>query len=251
MSAKDWYESWFESPWYSKLYKHRSQEEADKAVMMAQSLPFIKPEGKVLDLCCGYGRHALALAELGFTVTGLDGSQRLIARAKEDYAHQNVTYVVGDMRGPYPEHDYDVVVNFFTSFGYFESDVENLGVIAAVFQSLKPGGVFVLDFFNEKLVRSSLNPESVSLIDNVTIIEERSVDSLYVRKKITVNNPCSHELEYTERVRLYSKSDLLQMTEDSGFEILSVFGDYDGSSFNHELSKRCIVIARKPDHVNS
>ncbi len=81
----EWYASWFESPWYMRLYRHRTEEEAREAVDLVQRLAGVPRGSKVLDLCCGYGRHALALAEHGYEVTGLDNSHYLIDRARELY----------------------------------------------------------------------------------------------------------------------------------------------------------------------
>ncbi|NQW30439.1 MAG: class I SAM-dependent methyltransferase [Ignavibacteria bacterium] len=245
MTPNTWYDSWFESPWYVKLYKHRTTAEAENAVQIVKGLSGLQEGSKILDLCCGFGRHSLALAECGFTVTGLDASTHLINRATEMFAHPNVDYVVGDMRGPYPENNFDAIVNFFTSFGYFDSNEENAKVIQTVSNHLKPGGLFLLDFLNEHLVRNSLVPESMSFIEGVTIIEERSINGNFVEKKITVNNPCSFEQEFHERVWLYTRDELVAMVQQCGFEILSVLGGYNAEPFVKETSPRCIVVAKK------
>ena len=244
MSA--WYESWFESPWYMKLYRHRTEEEAREAIDLIQHVARVPHGATVLDLACGYGRHALALAEAGYHVVGLDYSRYLIDRAKEIFPHERVQYVVGDMRGPYPNGPFDAIVNFFTSFGYFEEDAQNASVFAAVYDALVPGGRFVLDFLNADHVRSTLVPESMSIVDGATVLQERSIDEPFVRKAITISNPCSYELEFDESVWLYGADDLRRMATNAGLVVDHIIGDYDASPFHPTTSPRCILIAHRP-----
>lgn len=240
----EWYASWFESPWYMRLYRHRTEEEAREAVDLVQRLAGVPPGSKVLDLCCGYGRHALALAEHGYEVTGLDNSHYLIDRARELYPHENVTYVVGDMRGPFPNAPFHAIANFFTSFGYFDSHEQNVSVLRAIRANLVEGGVFVMDFLNAKLLRSTLVPESMGLLEDVTVMQERWIDEPFVRKRITISNPCSYEQEFEERVWLYDKDALVDMCIESGLHVTSIHGWYDGADFNEATSSRCIIVAQ-------
>ncbi|MCU0330905.1 MAG: class I SAM-dependent methyltransferase [Candidatus Kapabacteria bacterium] len=240
-----WFATWFESPWYMRLYRHRTQEEAQKAVHLVRSVANIKTGARVLDVCCGYGRHAHALADAGYLVTGLDASIYLIDRAREVYPHDHVTYVIGDMRGPYPDAPYDAIVNFFTSYGYFDTDAENASVPAMMARSLVAGGTVVLDFLNAHRVRSTLVPETVSLIDGVTVVQERWIDEPFVRKRITITNPCSHDVEYEERVWLYDADDLRRHCKEAGLVVTDIYGDYDGSPLDRLESPRCIVLARR------
>ncbi|MCX6139420.1 MAG: class I SAM-dependent methyltransferase [Candidatus Kapabacteria bacterium] len=219
----EWYNTWFESPWYMRLYRHRTEEEAREGVDLIQRLAGIEPGTKVLDLCCGYGRHALALAEHGYIVTGLDNSHYLIDRAQELYPHPNVDYIVGDMRGPFPNGPFHVIANFFTSFGYFDTHEENARVLQAIRANLVDGGTFVMDFLNVNLLRN--------------------IDEPYVRKRITINNPCSHEQEFEERVWLYDRDALVEMCASSGLNVKCVYGSYEGKPFDAETSTRCIIIA--------
>lgn len=244
MSA--WYESWFESPWYMKLYRHRTEEEAREAIDLVRTIAHVPDGARVLDLCCGYGRHALTLAEAGYHVTGLDGSSFLIERAREIYPHPDVTYVVGDMRGPYPHAPYDAIVNFFTSFGYFDTTEEDGKVLQAVYEALSGGGQFVMDFLNAHYVREHLEAETMSIVENATIFQDRSIADGFVHKRITISVPCSYEREYTERVRLYTRDELVAMITATGFVVDDVLGDYNGVPFDEATSPRCIIIAHKP-----
>ncbi len=241
-----WYESWFESPWYMKLYRHRTEDEARRAVDLIEHVARVPHGARILDLACGYGRHALALAEAGYTVVGLDASRFLIERAREIYPHPRASYVIGDMRGPFDGAPFDAIVNFFTSFGYFDNDAENERVFRAVFDALVPGGRFVMDFFNADHVRTHLVPETMSLIDSATVIQERVIDEPFVKKTITISNPCCYELEFHESVWLYTADDLRRMAQAAGLVVDHIIGNYDASPFHAETSPRCILIAHRP-----
>jgi len=239
----EWYNSWFESPWYMRLYRHRTEVEAREAVDLLHRLAGVPKGSNVLDLCCGYGRHALALAEYGYKVTGLDNSHYLIDRARELYPHENVEYVVGDMRGPYPGAPYKAIANFFTSFGYFDTHEENQKVLEAVRSNLDVGGTFVMDFFNAVLLRQTLVSKDMKLIDGVTISIDRRIDEPFVRKTISINNPCSYEQEFEERVWLYDRDTLVEMFLKVGLQPTSIHGTYQGGAFKPNTSPRCIIVA--------
>lgn len=240
-----WYATWFESPWYMRLYRHRTDVEAQEATDLVTKYAQIPAGARVMDLCCGYGRHALALAQLGYHVVGIDQSRFLIDRAKEVYPHAHVRYEVADMRGPFTGTPYDAIVNFFTSFGYFDTQEENMKVLHAVHAALREGGVFIMDFFNAQLVRSELVSETVCMIDDVTVIQERAIEEPFVTKTITVSDPCSYETEFHERVWLYTKDDLVGMLEQAGFVVEHIMGNYNGTPFVGASSPRTILIARK------
>jgi SAM-dependent methyltransferase len=226
-----------------RLYRHRTELEAHEAVDLVERLAGITAGAKVLDLCCGYGRHALSLAERGYHVTGLDNSRFLIDRARELYPHPNVTYVVGDMRGPFPGAPFDAIANFFTSFGYFDTHDENLRVLHTVRAHLRDGGTFVMDFLNAAVTRAALVRESMTILDGVTIMQDRWIDEPFVRKRITINDPCCYERTFEERVWLYDRDTLESMFAEAGLAVRHVFGDYDGSAFDGATSPRCILVA--------
>ncbi len=112
-----WYDRAF-GPWYLKLYPHRDRDEAERAV--SALLPFLPASGTLLDAGCGSGRHAGALVEHGFRVTGLDRSPALLAEAGRDRTIAG-RLVRGDMRRlPFRSGAFAAVLSMFTSFGYFE-----------------------------------------------------------------------------------------------------------------------------------
>jgi 2-polyprenyl-3-methyl-5-hydroxy-6-metoxy-1,4-benzoquinol methylase len=243
----DWFKAWFNHPAYLKLYAHRSLEEAEQTI--ATLLKFITlttHTPKALDIACGSGRHAVALAENGFQVTANDLSSTLLAEAKKLAESKNLTltFTQIDMREIAFEEEFDVIVQLFTSFGYFENDDEDKIVLQNVARALKPGGWYVLDFLNEHLVRNTLQPESRRTLDTLDVFEQRMIFGERVVKSITLReNGETHR--FIESVRLYSKEELTAMLTAVGLRLHHYLGDYHGAEFHQETSPRLILIAQK------
>jgi 2-polyprenyl-3-methyl-5-hydroxy-6-metoxy-1,4-benzoquinol methylase len=230
-----------------KLYAHRSLEEAEQTI--ATLLKFITlttHTPKALDIACGSGRHAVALAENGFQVTANDLSSTLLAEAKKLAESKNLTltFTQIDMREIAFEEEFDVIVQLFTSFGYFENDDEDKIVLQNVARALKPGGWYMLDFLNEHLVRNTLQPESRRTLDTLDVFEQRMIFGERVVKSITLReNGETHR--FIESVRLYSKEELTAMLTAVGLRVHHYLGDYHGAEFHQETSPRLILIAQK------
>lgn len=140
----------YSSLWFHLFLPLQTDESTEKDVaFLARQLPLPR-YGLLLDLCCGYGRHAMRLAERGYQVTGLDRDPEAIAEAERRTraANQRVTYLVGDMRevGKLPG-TFDGVINMWQSLAYFD-EATNAEVLRQVRSKLTPGGRFIVDIYN-------------------------------------------------------------------------------------------------------
>jgi SAM-dependent methyltransferase len=119
-----------------------------------------KPFARVLDLGCGPGRHSIPLAKQGAQVTGVDRSPFLLekARSRAEFEKLNIEWVQADMRSFIRPGEFDLVINLFTSFGYFGDVEEDLTVLRNVFRSLAPGGFFIIDVMGKKSSLADLRP---------------------------------------------------------------------------------------------
>lgn len=238
MSA--WYTEWFGDE-YLELYRHRDDAEADRLVALLARHGIGGRGDLVLDLACGAGRHAEALARRGARVIGLDLSAALLRRARTRGAG---ALVRGDMRCiGLATGRFDAVVNLFTSFGYFDTDEEHNAVTREVARVLAPGGFFVLDFLNADQVRAALVRRDERRIGDQMIIQERCItgDGRYVVKTISMGG---QNRRFEERVRLFSRGELESMLLGAGLEIRAVYGDYDGGSHSPD-APRCILVASR------
>ena len=234
----DWFEEWFGED-YLHIYQHRDETEAEHAIeLIATNLAGRRIE-TVLDLACGAGRHSKVLCERWWTV-GLDLSMSLLRTARHDSG--DAPFVRADMRElPFADHSFDLVVNLFTSFGYFDDDREQVRVLAGVRSAMRDGGTLVIDFFNANQDRREPVPYDERVENGITIEQRRSIspDDRFVEKTITLRE---RGKEYTERVRLLSPKDLERMLITAGFRVVRLFGDYAGRDWSDD-SPRTILFA--------
>jgi SAM-dependent methyltransferase len=205
---------------------------------------------KVLDLCCGQGRHSLELARRGFQVVGVDLSEALLyaARKRAESEGLSVTFLHCDMREIDFADEFDAVINMFTSFGYLESEAEDEKVLGKVAQALKSGGKFLLDVVNrDRLVRDFQAREWHAADEGWLVLEERTFDHLSGRMETRWVCVARDGVRYERlsSVRLYTASELRTMLERAGLKVTNLFGDYDGSPYSWD-SQRLIVVACKP-----
>ena len=237
----EWFADWFGHT-YLDLYPHRDDEDARQAVaLIAANVPLA--DARILDLACGQGRHAVQLNALGARIVGVDLSSVLLIKAR--YGNPPVRDLVrADMRRlPFRRGVFDVVVNLFTSFGYFGNDAEHDGVLKTVAELLVEGGWFVIDFLNADQVRDGLIPsERVDVSGRTIDVKRRLLEQgAYVQKEMHV---LEEGTRHVERVRLFSAVELTGMITAAGLTVVDRFGNYEGGPLVVN-SPRAILFARK------
>jgi SAM-dependent methyltransferase len=232
----EWFEEWFGEE-YLRLYPHRDDHEAERAVaLICGTIPF-KPGWRVLDVACGAGRHARAFQAAGARCTGLDLSAPLLRLAQQV---TDAPLVRADMRDiPIRPGSMDLTVNLFTSFGYFERDAEHTAALAEMVATVRDGGWFVIDFLNPEAVRRQLVPEETLELAGSTVRVSRSVspDGHYVCKTIRT----SGGKRYRERVRLFEPDHMSSMLEAAGVRIRFRFGDYSAAPLEAHAPRTILI----------
>lgn len=238
-----WFETWFDSEYYHKLYQSRNDDEAEFFITnLLRQLNF-KPNDSILDLACGKGRHAVFLNEKGFNVTGVDLSENSINSAKSK-ENDSLKFMVKDMRDAFTENEFDGIFNLFTSFGYFDSTSENLKVLNSIETMLKKDGVFVIDFMNANKVINSLVVSEDKTIDNLTFHISRKVENGNIIKQIEfTDNDQSHSFQ--EKVQALFLDDFKTLLDKTNLKIDSIFGDYNLNPFDEVNSDRLILVGSK------
>ena len=242
-----WYASWFGEE-YLALYPDRDDVEAARQAQFVVGLlrPYVaKGPGGLLDLACGTGRHAVILTRAGAPVTGVDLSAPLLARAKARRAEPAPRFVRADMRRiPFADRSFGGVVNFFTSFGYFDDPADDGRVVAEVARVLVPGGAFLSDVFNAARVLATLVSREEKTVAGEHVGIRRSWDAATrtVAKEITMGTG-SGARTFRERVRVYDRDELETLHRRAGLVVAAAFGDFDGSPFVPRRSPRLILLA--------
>jgi SAM-dependent methyltransferase len=238
-----WTEDWFGSEYYSLLYQHRDCDEAKLFLDNLIALLKIPSGSSILDCGCGKGRHSIYLNEKGFEVTGIDISENSILEAKK-YEKENLAFYVHDMRNLFRINYYDVVLNLFTSFGYFEKDSENNKAIKSTAASLKKNGWLVLDFMNAEKEIKELILQEKCRIGGVDFEIRRHTEQNFIIKEIRVSDK-GKIYAYRENVKAYKHKELENFFTQNKLEVVHLFGDYQLAPFNETTSDRLILIGRK------
>lgn len=244
-----WFKKWFSDKHYLELYQHRDEEDARWIINLLQRSISVNTKSKVLDIACGSGRHSIELARRGFDVTGFDLSEFLIKEARKNLKNSRekdmkIKFLIKDMRDFNFKGKFDIAVNIFTSFGYFEDDNENEQVIRNVSDSLKKGGYFIFDFLNTYYLERNLVPFSREKHGNTTVIQKRIIENGFVKKRIIIKDKQKIS-QFDEILKLYSLKDFRKMFKANNLSIRKTFGDYSGNKFDEKKSGRLVIIAQK------
>jgi SAM-dependent methyltransferase len=243
---KHWFKDWFNSPYYHLLYNNRDEKEA--AAFIDKLLAYLQPApgALMLDVACGRGRHARYLADKGFDVTGIDLSIESINAARK-LERDNLHFFQHDMRLPFRINYFDVVFNFFTSFGYFDTQRDNDNALRMLKNSLKPGGRVVLDYLNSPYVAAHLVPSEVKEVDHVVFDISREMEDNRFLKEIKILDPDKPlRAVFTESVKAFTRADFESMFARQGLRILDIFGDYHFNAYDETRSPRMVIIGEKP-----
>lgn len=239
----NWFEEWFNFPYYHLLYNNRNENEAELFITKIAEFLKITPPASVLDVACGKGRHAKTLAQLGLQVTGIDLSENSIAEAKK-FSSPNLRFDVWDMRQPYRTGEYQVVFNLFSSFGYFETEQEDAACIRAFYQNLQAGGVLILDYINTEYAVKKMKAREIIPRENIQFHIQKRIEKGFIKKKIEFL-AAGENYSFEEQLKVINRYQFMKMLEHAGFSITHTFGDYELQPFVAASSPRLILVAKK------
>ena len=208
---------------------------------------------RVFDQCCGIGSLAVPLGLRGYDVVGVDLIEAYIQRAsaKADAARVELDLHVADAARFVPLEPVHGAFNWATSFGYFPSDQENLGMLESAFRALEPGGLYALDFMNVPQVLADFLPVMVTRRDTTygeVVLTRDSVvgaKGRWLFKTWSYRLPDGREQVQRSRVRLYKPDAVARLMGAAGFVHVATYGDVDGQPIT-DASPRCITVGRRP-----
>lgn len=243
---------WFEdeSFWidmYPFLFSRKRMEEADFEIEKLLNLIEFKGDS-VLDLCCGPGRHAISLAKRGFTVTAVDRTSFFLEKGKQRAKSEklDIEFVLQDMLSFKRPESFDLALNLWTSFGFFDRKEDDLIVLDNIYQSLKSGGVCLIDLFGKETLAEDFQPTtSDELADGTILVQRHKIFDNWTRIRnewILIKNGIAKS--YTFHHTLYSGQELMDRLERVGFTDIKLFGDYEGREYGLD-ARRLVAAARK------
>ncbi|TRX50892.1 class I SAM-dependent methyltransferase [Fulvivirga sp. M361] len=240
---KEWFGEWFDSPYYHVLYKERDNKEAEQFINKLVEVLHFSEEDKILDVACGKGRHSIHLNQKGFDVVGIDLSEQNIEFARQ-YENEHLHFYEHDMREVFAREGFDVILNLFTSFGYFEAKEENEVAIKAIAASLKKGGTFLLDFLNPYTVIHNLKLSEEKVMHGITFKISKKLEEDFIIKDIHFfDQGVPHYFQ--ERVRAIRRIEFLDYFHRAGLKVKGIYGNYSFEPYEAETSDRMIFIVDK------
>ena len=248
-----WYARFFKRDYLQFYGRTLNSERTDHETQFAIRTLSLKPGESVLDLCCGQGRHSIALANTGIRVTGVDLSEEMLAIARGSSRHMTTPpqFIQADMRN-LPQTlsgKFDAALNMFSSFGYLESEADDQAVLHQIANALKPGGQLMMDLLNREWVIRYNEPFEWQIkADGTVVLEHRNLDLHASINHLTFTEvaPDGSRGQPSElHMRLYTLTEMAKMLAIANLQLTSVAGGFNGEDYGVD-TRRMIIVARKP-----
>jgi SAM-dependent methyltransferase len=252
--GKSWFEEIFDEDYLRTLPFLTPQATQAEALFVAEALG-VEPGARLLDVGCGYGRHAMELAARGYQIVALDLSLPLLLRGADEAQRRglNINFIHGDMRDLVFESQFDGIYCLFSTFGYFDEDT-NRKTIEGMARAVKRGGRLVLDVLNRDYLIGELPTRVWWEGDGCVVLEE--VEFNYFTSRIHSNRSIvfddGRQLEQEISIRSYSLHELGKMLHAAGLRVIEVSGStaMRGRFFGNQ-SRGLIVVAEKRERAKT
>ncbi len=241
-----WKNNFFDAYLTDVIFSDEKWERAGREIDFILERSNIEKKASVLDLCCGTGRHSLALASRGYRVTGVDYSKSYLEKAKGKAREENldIDFQKQNMSELNYDSKFDLTVNLFTSFGYFRDQEDNLRTLRQISRALKKNGMLVIDVINRGWMEKNFQSRDWRELENGDfLLEKRTFDPVEGRMKnewIFLNNDNKKTYKFSHFI--YSATQLKDMIESAGMKCCEVFGSLTGEDFERD-SRRLVIFA--------
>jgi len=246
----DWTEEFFDEYYLQSIDKLTGEEQTRREVDFLLEKINLAKDDAILDLACGHGRHALDLAGRGFSqITGIDITLTYIemARQKASGLPSPPRFIDADMRELSYRTRYKLIYSLFTSMFYF-SDEDNLDILKRVFEALKSGGYFVVDYFNPPAFLKSGKRKDWYITANDSVILDKfshnPISGVITTERLIIT-PEGKRIKRVFHLRDYTVSELRFHFESIGFEILDVFGNFEGEKYHVDSTRQIYFMSKK------
>lgn len=233
----------FEPVLFNQQRQSRARAEVDRVEKLLQ----IEEQARILDLCCGSGRHSLELSQRGFDVVGVDRTTAYIEKARLEAEKRGLdaAFVVGDMREYCAPNSFDIVMNLFGSFGYFEDPGDDRKVLENMYASLRAGGRFLIETQGKEILARDFQEKDWGEEGDLLVLSEKKVSQNWgciETRWIVIRG--TERFEHQVSVRSYSAVELSSLLASCGFPKVRVYGSLDGTKYD-QAAQRLVVVGYK------
>ena len=245
-APREWWQRVFDGS-YRRIYAFMERH-TERDLAFLKDVLELRPGMSLLDMCCGYGRHSIPLAEMGLRVMGVDYSSEQLAEARRRARARGaeVTWIRADGRALRTPRRFDRAINMFTAFGFFETEEDDAGLMRAMARVLKPGGVLCLDTINRDYIMARFHPTVAFPVENGHVVDTNSLD--LPSGRLVVSRAVygwKRPVRYRFSIRLYTARELILMAGACGLDVTELYGTLEKAPLSTE-SPRVVLIARKP-----
>ena len=218
-----------------------SKDEIEKIIGLAD----LEQGSKILDMPCGVGRHSVELQKKGFEVVGVDKTSEYIEDARDEDDSGEIEFIRRDMKDFRRENSFDVILNWWNSFGYFEDRKDDRQMLENIHRSLKKDGMLVMDLWSKELAAMNNFSSHWTEVKGIYNLEKgRPKDNWKKVQRTWIKVEKGKTVKYTWEQRLYSASELEKLLKKVGFSEVNFYGNVEGDEFNEDAD-RLVVVADK------
>jgi len=231
---------WYKYGWSLDIKNHSWTEDTENQVAFVVKSLGLTGKERVLDLACGYGRHALALARMGYDVTGVDITPAYVEDARENAAREGLParFIQADIREVTFEGEFDAVLNMADgAIGYLEDDAENLKIFDVVARALRPGGRHFMDICSADHAEKYFPKKHWEAGQKALALAQFGWDPAtrrmtYAGWEIPYGQPAqkpASKMEDADPIRLYSLAEVKEILTRRGMMLTATYCDFHGN----------------------
>jgi len=247
-AAQEWFTHFFDDAYVAELSDQKPSAQTRREVDFLLRSLRVSPRSRILDVACGYGRHAAELSRRGFRVVGVDLSRAMLAEARQRFREgPRLRFVRSDMRRLHFAAEFDAVFSFFTSFGYFAPG-QNEAVLRRMALALRPGGRLLVDHRNPTHDAALPRRHWYRAGRQRLILEDRRFDprtKVSECTQLVVADGRSRAVQRRFRVQEFTLAEWRRMLGRAGLRLIRAYAGYHGRAYRAASSERLIVLAEK------
>jgi 2-polyprenyl-3-methyl-5-hydroxy-6-metoxy-1,4-benzoquinol methylase len=247
--------NWYQNAWSLDIKNQSWVENTGREVDFIIRTLGLTGHERILDLACGFGRHALEFARRGYSVVGIDLTPAYIEDAQKTAAseHLSAEFHCMDIRAVSYKNEFDVVLNLADgAIGYLETDAENEKIFDVIARALKPGGRHFMDVCNAAYAAKNCPVRGWEIGEKALALSYMEWDAkthrmLFGGWDVPYGQAAAKpEIDLGDPIRLYTKEELSSLLAARGMHILSSFCNYQGEPDSARNLQLMVASVKEP-----